>query len=71
MIRNHPAHAILDLDGEKGFIAQTRGAVSHIIKCIPVQVTYRHRSSTTAGEQIHRAEEVCKELETTVGETLT
>ena len=29
------------------------------------------RSSTTTSEQIHRAEEVCKELETTVGETPT
>ena len=47
MIRNHPSEAMLDLDGEKGFMAQTRGAVVHIIKCTPVQASYRHIDEDT------------------------
>ena len=41
MIRNHPANTMIDLDGGKGFIAQTRGAVVHIIKCVAAQASYR------------------------------
>ena len=47
IIKSHPSDAVFELDGKKGFIAQKKGAVVHIIKCTSSDASYRHIEEDT------------------------
>ena len=47
IMKNHPADAVFEVDGKKGFIGQRRGAVIHIIKCSSSDASYRQIEEDT------------------------